>query len=162
MPAGSESAPSAPVSLPHTWHPHGARIAVYVAGTALVVVCAVVWVGLGDRIRATFTPLERVTLVLVALLLFAAWWGLVRSRVVATEQGLRVVNFYRSRQFEWSQVIAVSLRRGAPWATLDLSDGSTLAMLGIQGSDGERAALAVRQLRVVLNARTPGPGGPAS
>ena len=33
----------------------------------------------------------------------------------------------------------MSLRRGAPWGTLDLSDGTTVSVIGVQGSDGDRA-----------------------
>ena len=76
--------------------------------------------------------------------------------MVATETGLMVVNGYRTRRFEWSQVIGVSLPRGAPWATLDLSDGTTVSVMGIQGSDGARARRAVRELRACIAANTPG------
>ena len=38
---------------------------------------------------------------------------------------------------------------GAPWVTLDLADGTTVAAMGIQGSDGDRAKRAVRELRAI-------------
>ncbi len=66
-----------------------------------------------------------------------------------------MVNGYRKRTYEWSQVIAVSLRRGAPWGTLDLSDGTTISLIGVQGSDGERARRAVREIRAAIAANTP-------
>jgi hypothetical protein len=43
--------------------------------------------------------------------------------------------------------VGVNLRRGAPWAGMDLSDGTSISMVAIQGSDGQRAVRAVRQLR---------------
>jgi hypothetical protein len=88
-------------------------------------------------------------------MLFSAWNALVRSRVTATTDALTVVNGYRKRSYEWSQVIGVSLRRGAPWGTLDLSDGTTVSLIGVQGSDGERARRAVREIRATIAARTP-------
>jgi hypothetical protein len=51
-------------------------------------------------------------------------------------------------------VVGVNLRRGAPWAGLDLSDGTSASMVGIQGSDGERAVRAVRELRALVDANT--------
>ena len=39
-------------------------------------------------------------------------------------------------------MIALPLRRGAPWAELDLSDGTTVSVMAIQGSDGDRAKTA--------------------
>ena len=49
-------------------------------------------------------------------------------------------------------MVAAHLGRGAPWATLDLDDGTTVAAMGIQGSDGDRALQALRELRAVLDA----------
>ena len=75
-----------------------------------------------------------------------------RSRVVAEAQRLVVVNGYRRHVYEWPEVITVSLPRGAPWAVLDLADGTSQAVMGIQGSDGDRAIRAVRELRGLLRA----------
>ena len=52
---------------------------------------------------------------------------------------------------QFDQVIAVHLPPGAPWVTLDLADGTTAAAMGIQGSDGNRAKQAMRELRVLVN-----------
>ncbi len=136
------------------------RIAVWLFGGLLVLLLAAVWIGLGEDLRSQFTLFQRITLVLMGVLLFGSWHALVRSRVTATEDGLTVVNGYRSRHFEWSQVISASLRRGAPWATIDLSDGTTVAAMGVQGSDGERARRAMREIRATIAAHTHTP--PAS
>jgi hypothetical protein len=146
----------APVTLPHTWRPHGVRVAASVLGAMLVALVVVVWIAWGEETRASFTWGQRLTLLGLGLLGFVAWHALVRTRVSADVAGLTVVNGYRRRQFEWSQVVAVNLRRGAPWAGLDLSDGTSISMVGIQGSDGQRAVRAVQELRalVALNSRT--------
>ena len=157
MPAGSDSGPGRPQapSLPHTWRPFGVRIAVGVLGGLLLAVVAVVWIAFDDATRAQFTVLERITLVLIGLMLFAAYYALMRCKVSASEEGLTIVNGYRRRTYEWSQVIQVSLRRGAPWGTLDLSDGTTVSIMGVQGSDGVRARRAVREIRATIAANTP-------
>ena len=127
----------------------------WVFGGLLLALVVAVWIGLGAEVRGQFTTFQRTTLVVIALLLFSAWNALVRSRVRATSAGLTVVNGYRKRSYEWSQVIGVSLRRGAPWGTLDLSDGTTISLIGVQGSDGERARKAVREIRATIAAYTP-------
>jgi hypothetical protein len=142
-------------TLPHTWRPFGVRVAVWVFGGLLIALSVFVWFELGDDIRAQFTPFQRGTLIFIGLLLFLVYNALVRSKVIATTDGLRVVNGYRSRSYEWSQVIGVSLRRGAPWGTLDLSDGTTVSLIGVQGSDGARARKAVREIRAAIAANTP-------
>lgn len=148
MPAASERGPVP--ALPHTWRPFGVRVAGTVLGVGLLVVCALAWVGFDDETQARFTTFQRITLVAVGLLAFAVWFALVRSRVVAEPQRLVVVNGYRRREYAWAQVVAVHLPPGAPWVTIDLADGSTVAAMGIQGSDGDRARRSVRELRATV------------
>jgi hypothetical protein len=138
------------IPLPHTWRPYGARVAGVVLGGLLLLLVVVVWIALGSDIRARFSVFQRSTLVGFGVLGFVAWYALMRSRVSADERGVTVVNGYRRQEFEWSQVVGVNLRRGAPWAGMDLSDGTSISMLAIQGSDGQRAVRAVRQLRSLV------------
>jgi len=149
MPADSD--PPSEIVLPHTWRPYGARIAAAVAGIGLVVICLVAWFAFPAEVRAQFTPFQKLTMLFMFGLAFAAWYALVRSRVVAEDTRLIVVNGFKRREFEWAEVVAVNLVRGAPWATLDLADGTTISALAIQGSDGARARQAVRQLRALLS-----------
>jgi hypothetical protein len=144
MPAGSE------VVLPHTWRPFGVRMAGVGFGSALLILCVVAWVALPPEVRAEFSTFQRITLTFLGLLAFAAWFALVRSRAVATDRGLTVVNGYKRRDFEWAELVALHLPPGAPWATLDLADGETCPVMAIQGSDGSRARTAVRQLRSLI------------
>lgn len=145
MPAGSE-----PPALPRTWRPFGVRLAGVALGTGLLVICLFAWIGLPDEIRDQVTFLQRTTLVLLGLLAFSAWFALVRSRAVATDGGLTVVNGYRRREFEWAELVAIHLPPGAPWAILDLADGTTCPVMAIQGSDGARARQALVELRALL------------
>lgn len=150
MPAASD--PAARPPLPHTWRPFGVRMAGLVFGSLLLVVCAVAWFSFDAETRARFTPFQRGTLLFVGVLFFAAGYAMARSRVVADDGGLVVVNGYRRHEYEWAEVLAVHLPPGAPWAVLDLADGTSQSALGIQGSDGSRAQQAVRELRALLNA----------
>lgn len=145
MPADSER-----VSLPHTWRPFGVRMALVGAGVGLATVLAVAGVALGPEIRAKFTFFEVITMIFLAGLILAVGYAMGRSRVLATEESLVVVNGYRRREYDWAQVIAVNLEPGAPWAVLDLADGTSASAMGIQGSDGPRAHRAVRELRALL------------
>lgn len=158
MPHASESRPgspeSLPVPLPHTFRPFGVRMAVYVLGSLLVLVTAVIWFTFPPEIRAKFTGFQRGTVVVLGLGFLAIGWGLARSRVEARREGLRVVNGYRARRLEWSEVLAVSMKPGSPWAVLDLSDGTAAQALGIQASDGARAKRQVRELRGLVELLT--------
>ncbi|GAA2122052.1 PH domain-containing protein [Nocardioides bigeumensis] len=140
------------MSLPHTWRPLGVRMASLIFGAGLLAICAMAWVGLDQEIRDVFTVPQRLTLLGLGLMIVAALHALSRSRVTAEVDRVVVVNGYRRRVFDRHAVVAVSMGRGAPWATLDLDDGSTVPVMGIQGSDGDRARVAVRELRAVLDA----------
>lgn len=150
MPAGSDPAPGVP-ELPRSWRPFGVRMAGAIFGGALVVVLVATALALPPEIRALFTWFELVTMAVLAVLAAAAFHALTRSRVDADEEGLTIVNGYRRRRFSWPEVIAVRLPAGAPWASLDLADGTTCSVLGIQGSDGRRAQTAVAELRLLLD-----------
>jgi hypothetical protein len=144
MPVDSE------VELPHTWRPLGVRLAGAFFGGLLLAVCAVAWFTFDAETRARFTVFQRGTLVFLGMIAFAAGFALVRSRVVAEADRLVVVNGYRKRTYEWAEVLAIHLPPGAPWAVLDLADGTSAPAMGIQGSDGGRARRAVTQLRSLL------------
>lgn len=146
MPAASD-----PVALPITWRPLGPRIAGVVAGSALVVVTVLLWVGFDEETKQAITPIQRATVVAMFLLGYACLYALIRSRVQATADHLVVVNGYRRHEYEWAEIVAVTLAPGAPWVTLDLADGTSASAMGIQGSDGARARTAVRQLRTVVD-----------
>ncbi len=147
MPAASETPH---VTLPHTFRPYGVRIAVYVLGGLLGVVAIGIWIAFPPEIRAKFTFFQLSTIVVLSAGFGALGWGLARSRVEARDEGVRLVNGYRVHAYEWSEILGITLRPGSPWALLDLSDGTTVSALGIQGSDGARAATQIRTLRALV------------
>lgn len=147
MPADSEQ-PT--VTLPHTFRPFGVRIAAYVLGALLFGTTAVIWFAFPQEVRDQFTIFQRGTVIAFGLATAASGYALARSRIVAREDGLTVVNGYKARRYDWNEIIAVTLRRGSPWAVLDLSDGTSTAAMGIQGSDGGRAVRAVKQVRALV------------
>jgi Bacterial PH domain len=152
MAAGS--GPPTTVRLPHTFRPLGVRVAIGLLGTLLAVVALVMWFALPVEIREQFTALQLLTILGFGAMFYAAGYALARSRVVAREDGVTVVNGYRKRSYEWNEVLAIALRPGSPWAVVDLSDGTSIAAMGIQGSDGSRARRQVRQLRALVDQLT--------
>ncbi|MGH3348381.1 MAG: PH domain-containing protein [Nocardioides sp.] len=148
MPAVSE-----PV-LPHSWRPLGVRLAGLIFGGALLVVSGFAWFAFDDQTREAFSPFQRGTIVALGLVLYGAGYALARSRVLAESTRLVVVNGYRRHEYAWPEVLAVHLAPGAPWAVLDLADGTSQSAMGIQGSDGARAQRAVAELRLLLEQRS--------
>ena len=148
MPAGSDRLP---VALPHTFRPLGVRLAAYAFGGMLVVVCIVMWFAFPPAVRAQFTVVQLGTIIALGLAAAACGHALARCRVDARSDGVTVVNGFKVRRLDWNEILAISLRQGSPWAMLDLSDGSTVPAMGIQGSDGSRAVAQVKALRAMLD-----------
>ena len=144
-----------PLSLPRTFRPLGVRIAAALATAALVVLVVASWLLLSSDVQDTFSTLQRVTLLVVFAAMIAILYGLFRTSARATADGLTVVNGYRTRHLAWAQVVRVSLGRHRPWALVDLDDGSTLSVIAIQSSDGERAHRAARELAAIIAHQTP-------
>jgi hypothetical protein len=136
--------------LPRHFRPLGVRIAVIAFGVALLATTAAIWFTFPSEVQDSFTPIQKITVLLMGLGMFAVGFALARCRVVAADQGLTVVNGYVTRHFSWEEVVDVTLRPGNPWAVLDLSDGTSQSALGIQGSDGARAQRHVRELRALV------------
>ena len=86
--------------------------------------------------------------VLVALSLLA----FTRVRVVADTAGIRVRNVFGEKMLPWQVVQSVRLDEGSPWASLELHDDETMALLAVQTNDGEQAVQAVLDLRELLRA----------
>jgi hypothetical protein len=127
------------------------RIAVIGFGVMLLVVCAAAWFGFDESVRDRFSLLQRLTLGLMGAGLAACGWALARARVTAEMEALVVVNGFRTRHLAWEEVIAIHLPEGAPWATLDLADGTTISAMAFQGSDGKRARDGVRAVRALID-----------
>ena len=151
MPADSDPGSQLPV-LPRTWRPLGPRVVGTAVTLALVAVVAVGWFTFDDETRARFTWFQRGTLIFFGLIYLALMLALTRSRAVAYADRLVVVNGYRRHEYAWPQIVAARLPPGAPWVTLDLADGETASVMGIQGSDGARARTALRELRALVEA----------
>lgn len=113
---------------------------------------AVLLIALGDALGW----IDRALFVLLAATL--AWFlhRLASVRAQPSESGLHVRNLFLSRDLRWAQIVSVRFGGGNPWVLLDLDDGETLPVMGIQRSDGARAVAESRRLAtlVELHSRT--------
>ncbi|PYG02299.1 PH domain-containing protein [Georgenia satyanarayanai] len=71
-------------------------------------------------------------------------------RAVPDDDGLTVRNLVKVRRLAWEQVVEVRFGPNSPWAQLDLSDGTTLAVMAIQAADGDYARREVGRLAALV------------
>lgn len=100
---------------------------------------------------------DQIAMVVLGGLIATAVLAFTRARVRADLEGVRVRNVLGEKLVPWQVVRSVRLDDGAPWASLDLQDDDTIALLAIQSNDGERAVDAVLGLRALLLSSREGP-----
>ncbi|RDG35193.1 PH domain-containing protein [Streptomyces corynorhini] len=150
MAAPAPAPRTAPSALPVTFRPTRTRAVLLTAGAALFVAVSAIGMLL-DGLH----PGERLSFVLTALLFSGVLVLLSRPKVVADETGITVVNITRTRRLEWAEILRVNLRPGDAWVFLDLNDGSSMPVLGIQPGVARAHALRdARALRALSESRT--------
>jgi len=93
-----------------------------------------------------FALLDRLAVVALGLVIAAGLHRLAAVRVVTGPAGIEVVNIVGRTRLAWAQVVNVRLSRDDPWVMLDLSDGESLAAMGIQQADGAYGVEQAREL----------------
>jgi hypothetical protein len=120
----------------------------------LVASMSFLWVMLPSSIQAGFGIAQRLTLILFLVVMLVVLNAMFRTSARADDEGLTITNGYRVRRFGWAEVLGVSLGANHPWALVDLADGTTVALMAIQSSDGARASRAAHELAAVIASQT--------
>ncbi|HWM37871.1 MAG TPA: PH domain-containing protein [Streptomyces sp.] len=126
-----------PPALPVAFRPTRTRIVLVTVGVAVFAVLTVIALML-----PTTAPGQRVSFIVTGLLFLGGLILLSRPHVIADESGVTVVNLTTRRHLEWAEVLGVHLRVGDPWVSLDLADGTSLPVMGIQPGIAKEAAIA--------------------
>lgn len=134
-----------------TFRPVGGRIVPLVVAVLCLAVFVVIAVAVpSDR----FGVLDRVGIAVLGLALAGGMWRFAQVRAIPTPEGLEVHNLVVTRHLAWTQIVDVQFGGGAPWPTLELDDFDTCAVMGIQRSDGPRAAAEASRLAALVEGHT--------
>lgn len=126
------------------FRPRGTRLVALTLAVTIPVLLAAVAVVVGAG------PLDLAMFVGFGLLGSYILWRLGSVRATPSPQGLVVRNVFITTRLEWAQIISVRFGE-RPWPQLDLADGDTLAVMGIQRSDGTFAQAQARRLAGLLD-----------
>lgn len=135
--------------LPKVYRPRNIRVVAY--GLAAIVVATMVV--LAAMLPPDWRLQDRVGLVLLGLVGAGALHLLGRPRLVAADDGVTVVNGIRTYVLEWAEIVDIQMREGEPWPSVDLADGATLPVMGIQSNDGDLALRNLEDFRSHLRDR---------
>ena len=140
------------------YRPFGARLVVVVMAVTLVGAVTFLWAAMPAEVRAQFSWPQRITILFFFAAILLALWGMFRTSVTISDSGLVITNIFKVRSYDWAQVLAISLHRGDPWAVLDLSDGTSVVAMAIQGSDGARTSGILREIGEQIEKHSPSEG----
>jgi hypothetical protein len=147
--AGDRTPPAA-AGLPVTFRPVVTRVLLLTLGAVLLVVLTTVAVLMPHDGASPWSTGARATVVATGVLICAVLVLLARPKAVADATGLTVVNLTVKRRLAWPEILGVNLRPGDAWVHLDLADGTTLAVMGIQpGLAPQQALRHARRLRAL-------------
>jgi len=107
-------------------------------------------VGLSSNGPMGAAAVNKVSFVVFALGVTWLLWRLGGVHAAPSEHGLKVRNLVRTRTLAWPEIVEVRLGPNDPWVRLDLADGGTIAVMGIQRADGERGMAEARRLRSLV------------
>jgi hypothetical protein len=144
-------------TLPVTFRPRRARSVLAVLAVVVMISLTALAIMLPAPRGAGmegFNTSDRIGFLLLALIIVGGMARLARPRVVATEEGLEVVNVARRHRLEWAQVVAVRMRPGDAWMVLDLDDGTVLNAMGVQAADGDFGRSQAMQVAALVAARS--------
>ncbi|YAL81968.1 PH domain-containing protein [Dermacoccaceae bacterium W4C1] len=136
------------------FRPVGGRIVPLTVAVCCVVIFTVLAfvVPLGGHVG--WTGADRVLVIGLGLVFAAVLWRFAQVRAIPDREGLEVHNLMVSRRVEWAEVVEVQFGGGSPWVTLELNDFTTLAVMGIQRSDGPRAQAEAGRLAALVQAHS--------
>ncbi len=131
------------------FRPRLARVVSLAVGALAVVLTAVLLLALPE-----IGALDKAGFAGVALAIAWFCWRQADVQAVPDEEGLTVRNLVQRRRLAWAQIVSVRFGQGRPWVQLDLVDGDTLAVMGIQRADGRFAVHEARRLAALVARHT--------
>lgn len=134
-----------------TFRPVGGRIVPLVVAVLFIALFAVMAIAVPSE---RFGGIDRAGIAVLGLALAWGMWRFAQVRAIPTPEGLEVHNLVVTRHLAWTQIVEVQFGGGAPWPTLELDDFDTCAVMGIQRSDGARAAAEAGRLAALVEAHS--------
>jgi hypothetical protein len=140
-------------ALDDVFRPRAARLVTGVLAVVVAVATVLLLVLLPGVGLVGYSIADRTGIGLVGLAIVWFCWRQATVSATPTPEGLRVRNLATTRTVAWAEIVWVRFGEGRPWVQLDLDDGDTLAVMGVQRSDGERARREARRLSTLVSVR---------
>lgn len=141
--------------LHRPFRPRAARVVSLVLAVLVLAMAVTLAVLLADVATDGASIGDRIGIVAFGVLIA---WFLARQagvRADPDEEGVTVRNLLLTRRVAWTEVVSVRFGQGRPWVQLDLADGETLAVMGVQQADGAYAVAEARRMATLVALHSP-------
>jgi hypothetical protein len=135
------------VSREATFRPRRARA----VATTVAVISVLLFGAIGAFVPAA-GPGDRIGIAAFGVAVAWLMWRYASLSATPGSQGLVVRNLMTTRTLDWAEIVGVHLQVGAPWVSLDLDDGDTLAVMAIQKADGDHGRAEASRLARLVDA----------
>ncbi len=128
------------------------RVARILAGVVVLIFTAVATAlhGATDSGKGVFQTGDQIAMIGLGVLGGLGILAFTRPRVRADEHGVHIRNVIGGYDLPWEVVRSITVRKGSPWASLELQDDDTVAVMAVQAADKGYAVATVRALRALL------------
>ncbi|WP_315097637.1 PH domain-containing protein [uncultured Cellulomonas sp.] len=131
------------------FRPRLARVVTLALAVVVVVATAAIMIAM-----SVLSAGDRIGFALVGGLIVWFLWRQASVVAKVDDDGLTVRNLLFTRRLEWAEIVLVRFGSGRPWVQLDLADGDTLAVMGVQRADGAFADAEARRLATLVALHT--------
>ncbi|BEP16009.1 hypothetical protein acdb102_43200 [Acidothermaceae bacterium B102] len=135
-----------------TWRAIRGRRAAFVAAAVLFLGA----IALGAALPEPFKGGDKIAVACIGIPIAGVLLLLARPSLTVSADGLVVRNLVGSRRLGWAEVVAVRLGPDDSWASLDVADGTSLAVMALQTMDKVQTAEALADLRGRIRAADAG------
>ncbi|HWS56979.1 MAG TPA: PH domain-containing protein [Actinotalea sp.] len=142
--------------LHRPFRPRAARVVSLVLAVAVLALMVTIAVLLPE-VSAGGSASDRLGIAGFGLLVAWFLWRQAGVRALPDDEGLTIRNLLLTRRVGWTEIVSVRFGQGRPWVQLDLADGDTVAVMGIQRADGAGAEAEARRLATLVTLHSPTP-----
>lgn len=141
--------------LHRPFRPRAARVVALVLGAVTLATMIAIAVLLPRAAPERQSALDLAGIVGFGALVAWFLWRQASVRAVPDADGVTVRNLLVTRRVTWAEVVSVRFGHGRPWVQLDLADGDTLPVMGVQRSDGAHAEAEARRMATLVALHSP-------
>jgi len=110
-----------------------------------------------DRQKGDWSLMDRGLIFVLGAAIAWFIWRFATIKAVPSPTGIVVRNLLITRRLTWPEIVRMQFGGGAPWASLDLYDADTVAVMATQKADGAHGRTLAGRLAALVHVHSSAP-----